>query len=178
MCKTCPTKKESYFFSPKVLGKLCLTFQANSSHSFKSFFDRIHFLWACLHLNAAFFSNLRIVSSLADGGIPALTFIFYPPICSWRILIWSIIFRFCRTDVFDDCPWFYFLLSTAKSPILFFICLHIVALEYFPDDLILNFDADIASLLIILGELFAMFLSFLTFLCTKNIIYKIALLIL
>ena len=127
MCKTCPTKIESYLFSPKVLWKLCLTFQANSNHSFKSFFDCIHFLWACFHLNAAFFSALRIVSSLADCGIPALTFIFYLPISSWRILVWSIIFLFCQTDIFDDCPWFYFLLSTAKSPILFFICLHIVS---------------------------------------------------
>ena len=60
------------------------------------------------------------------------------PISSCKRLVCRKIFLFCQTDSFGSLPWLFFRKSTTKSPIFFFICLQMVAFEYFQYDLIFD----------------------------------------
>ena len=81
----------------------------------------------------SFISVLRTVSSLMDGEIPAFTiFTKKFPICSCKCLIVVRYFSFVEQTVLVVFP--DYSLVTTQSPKFFFICLQMVAFEYFQYD--------------------------------------------
>ena len=108
------------------------------SLNFRSFLVRIPFLQKWFHFRlvisgwSVFRRTLRTFSLLMDGGIPAFTItLFYISVSSHQRLACRKIFLFCL--VFPDHSF-----VTTKSPTFFFICLKVVAFEYFQYDLVFN----------------------------------------
>ena len=154
-------------------------------------FFQYAFLMCMFTLYSSLFSEpWKLFHTITDGGMSALTFILFTQkffISSCRILVWRIIFRFCRTDCFGDHLWFPFHLSTAKSTVIIFICLYLVALEYFPYDLIFAISRKLVPCILIqiLPVYWYFQRTFLRCFChsqlsfyAKNMIYKIASLVL
>ena len=56
------------------------------------------------------------------------------PISFYRCLVCCKAFFVCKINSFGIIPWFFLQKSISKSPILFFICLHMVAFKYFQYD--------------------------------------------
>ena len=100
----------------------------------------IPFIWKWVYFRSVFHRNLRSISSLMDGGIPVFTIThFYKksfpslPASSWFIIRY---FPFVEQTVLVVFPGYS--LVTIKSPIFSFICLQMVAFEYFQYDLVFN----------------------------------------
>ena len=141
MSKTCSIQIEFYTLLPKV----CRMFTTNFSSKRKPECQVI-FSQDCFPLNTSPFlaslpQTLRTASALMDDGMLALTITLFMqkfPISSCKSLVCRKIFPFCRTDSFGGPPWIFFRKSTTKSPIFFFLCLQMVAFEYFQFDLIFD----------------------------------------
>ena len=96
------------------------------------FLVKIPFFWKLVHFRPAFHKTLWTISSLMDGGMSAFTITLFTkkfPISSCKCLVCCKMFLFCRTDSF----WVFsnYFSKTTKSPIFFFICLQVVAFEYY-----------------------------------------------
>ena len=122
----------------------CATFTINFLSKLKSqfqvIFGKIPFLWKWVHFRSVFRRTLRTVSLLMNGGIPAFTNTLFLqkifPISSCKRLVCCKIFLFVEQTVLVVFPDYSFV--TTKSQIFFFICLKMVAFEYFQYDLIFD----------------------------------------
>ena len=106
----------------------------------------LHMLAKCSWANEENFSAF-ILPWYCSAAITPLTYAIaaikwatFSPVPSWLpypVKLCREILLFCRTDNFGGLPWLFFRKSTTKSSIFFFICLQMVAFEYFQYDLIL-----------------------------------------
>ena len=137
--KTCSIQTESYtFYSRNFAESLQKTFRTNLSISLKSSLVRIFFSEHESISGETFYITLWTAFSLIDGRISAFTIILFTqkfPISSCKCLVCCKIFLFCRTDSFRGLPRLFFSKCITESPIFFFICLQMVAFEYFQHDL-------------------------------------------
>ena len=129
------------------------TFRAKLSLNFRSFLVRILFLWKWVHFRSIFCRTLQTVSPLMELLWPLL-FIYKKSFPSLLASACFVVrhFSFVEQIVLVVSPDNSF--ATTTSPILFFICLQMVACEYLKYDLafdiseyvfFLHLDADSAS---------------------------------
>ena len=126
----------SYFIVARC--RFSINFSSKLKSQFQVIFGHDSFPLKMSPFQVSFISSLRTVSSLMDGEIPAFTITLFLQKSFPSVLAsaWFVVryFSFVKQTVLVVFP--DYSLVTTKSPIFFFICLQMVAFEYFQYDLV------------------------------------------